>query len=444
MLLFFWKAGHQSNQKIYIDFSPIERKEFRAMKKYIKSIGFIMVLAFILMLAGICTRSLPVVQSKASQIIQEAAAGAANGLKPDTNTGTDTTSTVEPESTDSPNTTDEPVGTPKPSATPNETSTPKPSAAPQETDTPEPSVTPYETVSPEPSASPTEAPIRLKQVSGVALTRYSTHSIKVSWEKHKKAKFYRVYYSKKKNGNGHLAGITRNTQYRVKNLKNNTKYYFYVVACEKRKTSDSDSRPSKMVHMETRKYVRKIIIAGDSITKGITDYSMLNRFSINGKKEVVAAVGLNTITFRTRRAFGGMTGLQKIIAEKPSRVYMMLGINEVHYRRVNDMLSDYESMIQAIKRSSPDTDIVLCAISPVTKAERLRNKGFWQLPVFNKKLKKLAKKTNTKYFDYTDFLKDSGGYLKVQYAERDGYHWIPSVYPKFAAIISKYDKSLDG
>ena len=197
------------------------------------------------------------------------------------------------------------------------------------------------------------------------------------------------------------------------------------------------------MHIKTKTYIRKTIFAGDFITKGITDYGMLNRFSMKGRKKVVAAISLNTITFRTRRVFGGMTGLQKIIAEKPSRVYMMLGINEVHYRRINDILADYRTLVHTIKKLSPDTEVVICAISPVTKAEMARYNGYSRIPAVNKKLEKLAKKTNNRYFDYTGFLKDSGGYLKAQYAEGDGYHWIPSAYIKFAKIISKYDKSLD-
>lgn len=319
------------------------------------------------------------------------------------------------------------------------TDTPEPSMEPEITNTPAPSPTPEITSSPE----PIQTVKKLKQVKGVCLTRYSTHSIKVTWKKHKKAKFYRIYYSKNKNGTGHLAGITKNTQYMVKKLKNNTNYYFYVVACKAKKVSDSDSKPSNKVHIKTKTYIRKTIFAGDSITKGITDYGMLNRFSIKGQKKVVAAISLNTITFRTRRAFGGMTGLQKIIAEKPSRVYMMLGINEVHYRRINDIITDYRTLVNIIKKSSPDTEIVICAISPVTRAEMARYNGYSHIPAVNKKLEELAKNTNNRYFDYTGFLKDPGGYLKAQYAERDGYHWIPSTYIKFAEIISKYDKSLD-
>lgn len=353
---------------------------------------------------------------------------------------------IEPINTNTAEPSIEPVDTSTPefSVEPENTSTPEPSTEPAGTNTPEPSVKPGSTSTPEPSIKPSAEPVQqLNQVKEVYLTRYSTHSIKVTWKKHKKAKFYRVYYSKKKNGNGHLAGITKNTQYRVKNLKNNTDYYFYVVACKAKKASDSDSLPSQIVHMKTKTYIRKTIFAGDSITKGITDYGMLNRFSIKGQKKVVAAISLNTITFRTRRVFGGMTGVQKIITEKPSRVYMMLGINEVHYRRIDDIVSDYKTLVQTIKQASPSTEIVICAISPVTRAEMARYNGYSRIPAVNKKLNELAKKTNNRYFDYTGFLKDSGGYLKAQYATGDGYHWIPSVYIKFADIMSKYDKSLD-
>jgi len=343
------------------------------------------------------------------------------------------------------------TGTPKPSIEPENTNTPGSSVEPGNTGTPgpstEPEITSTPASSPTPEATSSPKPVKpapkLKQVKGVCLTRYSTHSIKITWKKHKKAKFYRVYYSKNKNGAGHLAGITKNTQYRVKRLKNNTKYYFYVVACKAKKISASDSKPSNKVHIKTKTYIRKTIFAGDSITKGITDYGMLNRFSMKGRKKVVAAISLNTITFRTRRVFGGKTGLQKIIAEKPSRVYMMLGINEVHYRRINDILADYRTLVHTIKKLSSDTEVVICAISPVTRAEMARYNGYSRIPAVNKKLKELAKKTNNRYFDYTGFLKDSGGYLKAQYAEGDGYHWIPSAYIKFAKLISKYDKSLD-
>ena len=58
-------------------------------------------------------------------------------------------------------------------------------------------------------------------------------------------------------------------------------------------------------------------------------------------------------------------------------------------------------------------------------------------------LKKLAKKVHANYLDYTDFLKDSGGYLKARYAAGDGYHWKNPAYTQFGKVVGKYDKALD-
>lgn len=107
------------------------------------------------------------------------------------------------------------------------------------------------------------------------------------------------------------------------------------------------------------------------------------------------------------------------------------------------MIAEYKDMINYIRQVSPNTDIVLCAVSPVTRAERARHTGMKQIPIFNKKLKKLAKKVHANYLDYTDFLKDSGGYLKAQYAAGDGYHWKNPAYTQFGKVVGKYDKALD-
>ena len=294
----------------------------------------------------------------------------------------------------------------------------------------------------EPSVSPTKKTAILEAVQGVKLVRYSTHSVKVTWKKHKKAKFYSIYYYKE-GGNARLAGITKSTQYIVRGLKNNTTYYFYIVAGKKRKISGIDSQPSQEINIKTRTYVHKTIFAGDSICQAIGYGQAIPQMKFKGKKKVIAYRGLNTVTFHTKKIFDGKTGLQKLISEKPYRVYMMLGMNEISYSKISDMIAEYKNIIKETKRKSPDTDIILCAVSPVTSAEETKNPGYSQIPVFNKKLKKLAQKTGVKYFDYTGFLKDSNGYLKAEYAEGDGYHWKASAYTEFGKIVDQFDRDLD-
>ncbi len=334
------------------------------------------------------------------------------------------------------------VPTEVPGSTPGSTSSSVPTAVP--TSVPTASANPIE--SSEPTATPSgkvEKPKKkLKKVKKIKARRYSTHQVKISWKKTKKAKYYRVYYSRKKNGKYRVAGVTKKGHYLVGKLKNHKKYYFYVQACKKKKPTETDSLPSKKTSMRMKTYVRKTIFAGDSICEGVSWWT-LPCLHIGGKKKVVAYKGLNTVTYHTKRIFGGKTGLQKVISEKPYRVYMMLGINEIHFRRWRDMIREYQGLVRAIKQASPQTDIVLCSVSPVTRGERARHKGFWQIPVFNRNLKKMAKRNNVKYTNYTAFLKDSQGYLKSCYATADGYHWKLPAYRKFAKIMQKYDLSLD-
>lgn len=317
-----------------------------------------------------------------------------------------------------------------------------PESSPTSTTEASPSTQSNKTSAPKETVQPTAKVKKWKKVSGVKLFRYSTHVVKVTWNKHKKANYYRVYYAKK-NGKYHLAGVTKNTHLLVKKLKNRTTYSFYVQACKKKKLSPSDSVPSKKRQMKMKTYKRKIVFAGDSICEGVGYGQAFPQMHSSAKKKTVAYRGLNTVTFHTKRIFNGRTGLQKLVAERPYRVYMMIGMNEIHYRKTSLMIAEYKDMINYIRQVSPNTDIVLCAVSPVTRAERARHTGMKQIPIFNKKLKKLAKKVHANYLDYTDFLKDSGGYLKAQYAAGDGYHWKNPAYTQFGKVVGKYDKALD-
>lgn len=297
-----------------------------------------------------------------------------------------------------------------------------------------------------PTPLPTTAPPAKKSlptVSGIQTIRYSTSSIKVMWKKTKNAASYKIYISTTKNGTYRFAGSTRKKHFRLKGLRNNTTYYIRIQACAGSRSRYGVSRLSDAVSMRTKTYRRTTVFAGDSITTGLTVYRTVNKIGIGGNKKVTAAIGLNTVTFRTRRVFGGKSGLGRVISYKPYRIYMMLGINELHFRRADLMITQYENLLRSIKRASPQTDIVLLAVSPVTKAERARRHGFRQIPSFNKKLKQLAGKTGCRYYDYTAFLKNSDGFLTAKYSAGDGYHWNTAGYNRFAQIITTYDKSLD-
>ena len=283
------------------------------------------------------------------------------------------------------------------------------------------------------------------KVSGVRLARDSASSVKVSWNpgKNQQPKYYKVYYTNNAAGDYKLAGTTRDTSYRVSGLQVNRDYYFKVKACAAKKASGMDGALSDAVKIRTVPYNRTTIFAGDSITVGLRTYNILSGMSIQGNKGIVAEVGLNTTTFRTRRVFEGKTGVEAIIAAKPYRVYLMLGDNEIHYRSKEDTVAGYREILKRIQAGTPDTDIVVLAATPVTSAKVASQKGFAQIPAYNESLKALAKRMGVRYFDCTDFLKDSSGWLKTSYAAGDGIHWKVETYREYARRLEAYDRSLE-
>ena len=283
------------------------------------------------------------------------------------------------------------------------------------------------------------------KVSGVRLARDSASSVKVSWNpgKNQQPKYYKVYYTDNAAGDYKLAGTTRDTLYRVSGLQVNRDYYFKVKACAAKKASGMDGALSDAVKIRTVPYNRTTIFAGDSITVGLRTYNILSGMSIQGNKGIVAEVGLNTTTFRTRRVFEGKTGVEAIIAAKPYRVYLMLGDNEIHYRSKEDTVAGYREILKRIQAGTPDTDIVVLAATPVTSAKVASQKGFAQIPAYNESLKALAKSMGVRYFDCTDFLKDSSGWLKTSYAAGDGIHWKVEAYREYARRLEAYDRSLE-
>ena len=257
----------------------------------------------------------------------------------------------------------------------------------------------------------------LGKVSGVKLIRYSTTSIKVVWDADKNAKWYKVYYATTRNGKYKLAGTTKQNWFRVKKLANYHSYHFRVEACVSRKASALDSGPSESVTMVTRPYERLTVFAGDSLTRGLKSYNAVDKIKIGGKKAVVAVDGLNTLTFRTKKVIGNRSAMDEVIRLMPYRVY--------------------------IRDGSPDTDIVLLAMSPVTAAAKQRLPGFSQIPAYNQDLSELAEELGMKFYDCTEFMKDSTGCLKSAYATADGIHWKAPVYDEYAKLLETYDKTLD-
>ena len=138
----------------------------------------------------------------------------------------------------------------------------------------------------------------------------------------------------------------------------------------------------------------------------------------------------------------GMLGrLHEIIAARPSKLFIMAGINDISLGRSNEMImTGIKSMIYQIKEGSPDTKIYVQSLLPINsdKSEyrRLIDKEK-EIEKLNKELKKLCEKESVIFIDiYSSFLSDKRT-LDPIYTE-DGLHLNENGYAVWASLIRGY------
>lgn len=125
--------------------------------------------------------------------------------------------------------------------------------------------------------------------------------------------------------------------------------------------------------------------------------------------------------------------LAEVTSRKPSKVFMMIGVNDFTYGvKVDQILENYRQIIQSIKKESPHTKIYFQTILPY----RVRDKKIQRI---NPRLEALCKSELIFYIDlYSAF--EQGGALHKKYDCGDGLHLNGAGYLLWRDLISSYVK----
>lgn len=183
-------------------------------------------------------------------------------------------------------------------------------------------------------------------------------------------------------------------------------------------------------------YFADALFIGDSRTVGLRDYGNIKNaswfcdvgmssYNINNKKLSVKGVGT--------------VSLDQLLAKKKySKVYIMLGINEVGYG-LNQTANKYASIIKKIRNAYPDAIIYIEANLHVSKHKNDTDKYINndRLNNLNSLMSRLANNTNTFYIDINEYFDDSNGNLKSGYTS-DGVHPYAKYYAAWTNWIMKH------
>ena len=161
------------------------------------------------------------------------------------------------------------------------------------------------------------------------------------------------------------------------------------------------------------------VLTGGTETRQVwvpSDNTLLLDFNITKKKIVYPATGIE------------MTIAEATEKDKPAYMILTIGLNGITSFVNNKNLDQncYGSLIDTIKKASPDTKIILQSVYPVAANQRtftadaVTLNGY--IDILNGYVKELAADKEVRYLDTNSALKGPDGLLPESYQNGDGIH----------------------
>ncbi|MCZ4243800.1 GDSL-type esterase/lipase family protein [Pedobacter punctiformis] len=193
---------------------------------------------------------------------------------------------------------------------------------------------------------------------------------------------------------------------------------------------DSTYRPNKYAEIvakfkEDPKSKKDIVFLGNSITAG-TDWAKLLNLPQAKNRGISGDI-----------TFGVLERLQDVIDGKPSKIFILIGINDVS-RNIPDsvILHNYQTIIQRIRAGSKRTKIYFNTLLPVNASFNKFKNHYGKdehILWLNSEIRKLQAKNVTIIDLYPHFL-DQDNHLKAELT-KDGLHLIPAGYQVWSTLL---------
>ena len=195
---------------------------------------------------------------------------------------------------------------------------------------------------------------------------------------------------------------------------------------------DSTYRPGKYVEQVAKfkadpKSKTDFVFLGNSITAG-TDWAKLLDLPQAKNRGISGDI-----------TFGVLERLQDVIDGKPTKIFILIGINDIS-RNIPDsvILRNYKTMIARIRKGSKKTHIYFNTLLPVNSAFGKFKNHYGKdehILWLNDEIRKFAAKNITVIDLYPNFT-DQDKHLRAELT-KDGLHLIPAGYQVWAEFLKK-------
>lgn len=176
-------------------------------------------------------------------------------------------------------------------------------------------------------------------------------------------------------------------------------------------------------------YVNNTAFIGDSLSVGLRAFRILPDSNVlaAGSIDPYHAIRDKLIMLPTAEK---VTIPKACAFYKPERVVITLGTNSVSWRDPNDFIELYSTLIDEILKNSPDTQIIIQSIPPVSEAYEAKGGKITNkiINIFNEYLARMCRSRGLPFLNTAEALKDERGYLNDEYQSGDGLHLNKSAY----------------
>lgn len=205
---------------------------------------------------------------------------------------------------------------------------------------------------------------------------------------------------------------------------------------------EPQSDPANGVYLKVGKeYFEDALFIGDSRVEGLKIYSELDNATFYCKEGISLTKILEEkiVKMKIKGDKKKVTIVRALKEKKFSKIYLMIGINEVGYRDTDEFKKKYKAVVDKIKELQPEAKIVILGMMKVTTEYAKENPSFSNKNIQKKNdaIATLADNVNVFYLDFNPEICDSKGGVKKKYTW-DGVHLKAEYYSIWVKFLKNH------
>ena len=172
-------------------------------------------------------------------------------------------------------------------------------------------------------------------------------------------------------------------------------------------------------------YQSETLFIGDSNTVRLYANGLISLQQFCAKEGIGTSAALNEGIVTFKKDSSRYTIAEAVAKMKPRRVVIMLGTNDTGMA-VEDFISNYKQLVQAIQTSYPYTDIIVNTVPPVpANHANYPHMDQTKIDDFNMALLSMCEQMGLKFLNSAEALKDANGYGREDYYQTGDIHLKP-------------------